>query len=403
MPPSTLRCANHDSEGSCDNAGIRFCSKCKLVCYCSADCQRKHWPMHKLDCNSPLNSEKWQPAYIRQSRVPNLNVLNETHALGVTVWGNIPALDILNLSRNEGVAASKTRDFSLAYVACGDLRNVVKTVNALPEDYSGSLNIVLNDHNPMTICRNFLVLLILAREQDMERSSELALHLWYSLFLSEFYMMHVSLVLLGSGCLDDLKTGNLVHLTGRMTVQTYFDNADRMILMRAMQTRLSREDASQAFYESMNAPGRLDSFRDMFYAILKPHHRLAFDKWRSIGVLLPFGEAHAHMCVPNPWIFAEQKGKVRYLPNDHDTPLQGWDIDAMVAAGKAHGTTEFDLFGCAFFYVKDELMAFAHRLQKFKINISLHAQDARDMPAILEVFCHHWAVHELGEGYTIGE
>jgi len=29
---------------------MKKCSRCKLVRYCSAECQKNHWPKHKLVC-----------------------------------------------------------------------------------------------------------------------------------------------------------------------------------------------------------------------------------------------------------------------------------------------------------------------------------------------------------------
>ena len=36
----------------CDNLGADFkvCSKCKMAKYCSASCQKEHWPEHKKAC-----------------------------------------------------------------------------------------------------------------------------------------------------------------------------------------------------------------------------------------------------------------------------------------------------------------------------------------------------------------
>lgn len=38
----------------CDNLGANFkvCSKCKMGKYCSAACQKEHWPQHKKVCGA---------------------------------------------------------------------------------------------------------------------------------------------------------------------------------------------------------------------------------------------------------------------------------------------------------------------------------------------------------------
>ncbi len=61
------------------------------------------------------------------------------------------------------VCFSRTRRASpLIIIASGDLRNVIKSVNSLPTNYSGKLNIVLNDRNPLVAARNALILSVLA-------------------------------------------------------------------------------------------------------------------------------------------------------------------------------------------------------------------------------------------------
>ena len=30
---------------------LKYCSKCKRITYCSAECQKKDWPIHKKSCN----------------------------------------------------------------------------------------------------------------------------------------------------------------------------------------------------------------------------------------------------------------------------------------------------------------------------------------------------------------
>lgn len=73
--------------------------------YCSKDCQVSHWPIHKLDCKSDLAKDSWQPAWVREHRNPafvgngpDLQTFGHLNYL----WGNIPAIDVLNVGKNEG-------------------------------------------------------------------------------------------------------------------------------------------------------------------------------------------------------------------------------------------------------------------------------------------------------------
>jgi hypothetical protein len=45
-------CATCDAVGS-DARKLKQCTKCKVVYYCNADCQRQHWPLHKHYCAAP--------------------------------------------------------------------------------------------------------------------------------------------------------------------------------------------------------------------------------------------------------------------------------------------------------------------------------------------------------------
>lgn len=45
---STAACG----QPECSNQGKLRCSACASISYCSSDCQKKHWPVHKLVCKS---------------------------------------------------------------------------------------------------------------------------------------------------------------------------------------------------------------------------------------------------------------------------------------------------------------------------------------------------------------
>lgn len=124
-PLERLPCANVKAEENwgCRNDGKLTCGECHLVSYCSKECQRTHWRVHKRDCKDPIRSPTWQPAWIREMRDPTY-VTSSTEwkipqkeaqfALGLHIWGNIPAFDTLNLPKNEG-ASGNLPNLSLAY------------------------------------------------------------------------------------------------------------------------------------------------------------------------------------------------------------------------------------------------------------------------------------------------
>jgi len=74
-------------------------------------------------------------------------------------WGNVPAVDLINLSMNEGEEYSSP----LALLLCGvgDPRNVLLTTASLPDAYRQQVTFVLNDICPCTLARTVLLLYML--------------------------------------------------------------------------------------------------------------------------------------------------------------------------------------------------------------------------------------------------
>lgn len=78
--------------------------------YCSRECQKEHWSAHKLDCQNPYADSKWSPRWVLQQRSPAFITSQGGLALFGTckyLWGNVPALDIINIDENEGTAYDK--------------------------------------------------------------------------------------------------------------------------------------------------------------------------------------------------------------------------------------------------------------------------------------------------------
>lgn len=397
MPPplGRLSCANQSTSKSrfCLKDGTMSCSGCFLVRYCSKECQLKHWGSHKYDCKNILRSPTWSPAWVREKRTPKFADGNSQSAppgmpqgvppvfgMGLILWGNIPAIDIINAVDNEGMADIRNRDLSLAFVASGDLRNMVRAINKLPRDYSGTIKIVLNDLNPIVVCRNLMILSMLGIVEDIEEAAEHALHLWYSIFQPHSYESRVFLPVMESKIFGNLN-GTPFQLTPSTTMyNTLSSNTIAFLLDQLRPKDRDPAVANNALNDIMNAPERVD-YHDRYYAGLKPSHRLALKQWCSYGLVLPFGAINAHMAIPNPWLFTHDD---RLMLNDGAHPFDGWDFDEMFNAGKALGTTEEDLIGCLFFYVKEQLVEFSKRLRRFKMQIYVSDKDARQLPKTLK-------------------
>jgi hypothetical protein len=88
---------------------------------------------------------------------------------------------MLNLPKNGGLGKDTT-DINLLFAASGDLRNVVRSLIGLPEEYNKTCTVVINDHNSTIVVRNILLLLIAYQFEEYE-AVPMMIHLWYSAFL----------------------------------------------------------------------------------------------------------------------------------------------------------------------------------------------------------------------------
>ncbi|EKM51315.1 uncharacterized protein PHACADRAFT_213165 [Phanerochaete carnosa HHB-10118-sp] len=363
--------ANPAKADECPNPGLQVCSGCRLVKYCSKECQHKHWKIHALDCKARIRSEQWQPAWIEERRLPTFMTGEPgMHPLsrGLRLWGAMPPTDILKLPDTDAKSLS---DLNLIFIASGDLRNVLKTVNGLSRDYVGRLTVVMNDRESYVTLRNILILQILAKLSNKRKAADLALHLWYSAFIPATY--HSEILPIG----EELATGTgFLHTQlGPKAVLDADISQDLRTLCGALMTSskmYGMGDAANELGRVRSDPDRID-IRHRYWNSCEPSHRLALLEHNHYGIVLPFGAHNTHFNSPNRFLFSPCG---EWLQDDGANPLYSWNIEEVIESGKAHGTTREDLYGCLYYHVTSQLQTFAERLARMDISIKIANMDA---------------------------
>lgn len=255
-------------------------------------------------------SPNWKPIWARERRRPVFacddddptvdSLVKGPLDLGLYQWGNVPAIDVVNLEKNE---KDSRANISLAFIASGDLRNVVRTVNDLPEDYSGKLTIVLNEHNIAVTIRNLILLTLLGTIEDEVRAAELALHFWYSAFLPVEYSLHIMSTVqpLMQRLLS--QPSGMLQLSGRSILMFDVPEETGLFMYQMLNSPYAMSEAVDEYRRVKFAPSRMD-YHDRAYSVIEPSHRVALEEYRVSGLVLPFGALHAHFNVPNRSLFS---------------------------------------------------------------------------------------------------
>ncbi|KAI5892475.1 uncharacterized protein SCHCODRAFT_02292327 [Schizophyllum commune H4-8] len=397
-PPSVSRvagCSNPKCVGQ-HSTTIKVCSKCKLVKYCSRPCQVAHWPTHKVDCNNPYNETTWQPGWLNDRRVPAWVTAGPSHSLfgstGQYLWGNVPAIDCMGAVMQEGAAVS-CRDLNICFAASGDIRNLVSTVNGLPDDYSGTCRILINDSSPCVTTRNLLILYALLRAgRPIEDAAESALHLWYSAILrpsdaAEMYL-----------CAQRIY-GDIQLQADNFEIQSVYDlrgdgklyakqPLDDMVSIRMLISTHGAEEALASMHDTMLHPSRID-YRDRFLASLQPSHRTAWARNKRIGVLASFADDTSDFTEPNRTMFSPDG---QWMTLDSADQLHGWPVQDVLLSGQRSGLAPADVYGCLCVHVRGQLIEFARRMERFRIDIHVSQADARDLAVdiVLNAYAPHF-------------
>ncbi|KAF5854000.1 hypothetical protein GGP41_006766 [Bipolaris sorokiniana] len=382
-----LLCSN-TKETSCQAHAVLVCSGCHMVQYCSKDCQAADWSRHKKGCKSPFMKDTWEPEWYRNGRQPAFISEGPSHAgFGNRkyLWGNMPALDILQLENNEGRTSATSHDFNLLFAASGDLRNAIKTIAGLPEGYKGECVAVLNDKDFIIVARNAIMLLI-ALQLEPDIAVPMIIHLWYSALLPHDMVQAIQSTILPM--IEDVcqkiknKPGNTLQAktfdigSRKLSITLKKDEWARLATFCQVPEGLSAEAAQRIRRRITLAPERVD-YRDRAMLKMSAGVRQGEMYFRHTGILLPYGCSTTDFDTPNPTLFFQND----WLMNDDASPRGGWLFDEYLEDAPA---AKADEFGAIFFHIRGLLCRFCSRLRSSNISFRLFNMDAQDIGPYLD-------------------
>ncbi|KAM5372136.1 hypothetical protein ACJZ2D_007669 [Fusarium nematophilum] len=312
MASSEFICAN------CNKAGNYSCKNCLLVV---------------ADCRSLLGKPAWQPAWVLENRTPAFVGPGVGQQFGGNkfLWGNVPALDVLQLGSNEG--EGYTGDLRLLFAASGDLRNLVKTIARLLGTYTDSIEAMLNDRDIDVVARNIIFLLIALVVDDSAEAVDSIIHIWYSTFArkSDIGLIQQRIrPLIGAVCekIKDRVPGSLQGKTwsfGQLSLRVVLEksSSDRLLDFFDLPPGLTVERA-QEFRASVTMAEPRNDYRD---------RRL-----------------------------------------DCANPISGWPSNEV--AETSSGPATADIYGKLFYHLRESLGSFLSQLSRLNIKVELLNVDA---------------------------
>ena len=198
----------------------------------------------------------------------------------------------------------------LLSTASGDIRNVLKTVACLPDEYQQSISLILNDRDFDIVARNLIMLLATLKiDKDPDEALETILHVWYSAKLqsSHLHQLQSSIRPLFQEVCTKIKNkpdGTILGKTwtfGSKSLRMTLSKEKWMLLPSYLEVPdgLSCSQADEIRKATTLAHERKD-YQDRNTLLQKPPHRVCRQRFREDGILLPFARPRQAFDSPNP-------------------------------------------------------------------------------------------------------
>ena len=186
QPLDEIMCANciptltGNCVTACEKRGMMACSGCHLVKYCSQTCQKKHWPVHKIDCKSRYAETDWLEGSMYDTTAEDAS--GEEMSQIVDRRFHSKAIQF------PSSASSLPTPCSACLAESGDLSDMVHTILSVPDGYKGEITLHLNHPSSSIAFCNLLSLLAMGILGEL--SCDMLIQLWYSVAMTSEQMLN---------------------------------------------------------------------------------------------------------------------------------------------------------------------------------------------------------------------
>ncbi|KAM0520656.1 hypothetical protein ACHAPE_003053 [Trichoderma viride] len=247
---------------------------------------------------------------------------------------------------------------------------------------------VLNDRDPEIVIRNAILLLISLTVEETKEAVDCMIHIWYSAFIKKSHLdiLQGKIRALVAGVVQKIENKPMKSLQAKSW--SFGSRTLRLVLTKEIWCKLLErldvpvnltvQKAHQIRTAVTLAPSRID-YRERRYMCLLPAHRLGQERYRTDGLLLPFGASRAKFDTPNPTLFESNQS---WPLKDSSDPLEGWNIFDIL--NKTPRAAPSDVYGKLYFYLQQAFKAFIEKSISLNASFQLFNVNAEELSKHLE-------------------
>ncbi|KAL4995479.1 hypothetical protein BDV10DRAFT_196650 [Aspergillus recurvatus] len=238
--------------------------------------------------------------------------------------------------------------------------------------------------------------MIVAFHLPPEQASIVMLHLCYSAFLRKDLLESVQSVLIPfiqnlltsgqEGPMGLLLRGTWTHNKATLTAALPRAVWERILSIFASPSRMSFDEAATLRRSVTMAKQRQDQREGSLFR-LPPPWRLAQQRFREDGVLLPFGASRDGYNIPNPALFEDTSWP---MPDSAD-PFDGWKLSEVLRS--PYGAKN-DLYGQLYLHILRHFLTFCERLSALKLDIHLWNVETMELAGDMLLLHGKWQAYD---------